>query len=162
MGDRSETALIALRQIFRATEMNSKALAREAGLTPSQHIILQLIHKLDAATPGAIAKKASITQATVTSLIDKLERQELVTRRRDDADKRRVLIDITGKGRSALAQAPDLLHDRFQERFAKLADWEQSMIVTALERIASILDAEDIDAAPVLAVGAIDKPITGE
>lgn len=160
MDDRSEIALVALRKILRATEINARALAREAGLTPSQHIILQLIDALNGPTPSAVAKEASITQATVTSLIDKLERQGLVQRRRDDVDKRRVIVDITEAGVRALRDAPDILQDRFQGRFGKLDDWEQSMIITVLERVASILDAEEIDAAPVLAVGAIDKPVT--
>ncbi len=160
MDDRSEIALVALRKILRATEINARALAREAGLTPSQHIILQLIDSLDAPTPSAVAKEASITQATVTSLIDKLERQGFVERRRDDVDKRRVIVDITERGARALREAPDILQDRFQGRFRELNDWEQSMIITVLERIASILDAEEIDAAPVLDVGAIDKPLS--
>ncbi len=159
MDDRSEIALVALRRILRATEINARALAREAGLTPSQHIILQLIDTLPSPTPSAVAKEASITQATVTSLIDKLERQGFVERRRDDIDRRRVIVDVTDKGAHALRDAPDILQDRFRGRFARLDAWEQSMIITVLERIASILDAEDIDAAPVLDIGAIDKPI---
>ncbi len=162
MGDRSDVALVALRKILRATEMNARALARKAGLTPSQHIILQLIDTLENPTPGAVAKEASITQATVTSLVDKLERQGFVVRRRDNVDKRRVMVDITEAGGRAIRKAPDILQDRFQGRFAELAEWEQSMIIAMLERVASMLDAEGIDAAPVLDVGAIDKQIPME
>jgi DNA-binding MarR family transcriptional regulator len=162
MENRSDIALIALRQILKATVINARALAREAGLTPSQHIILQLVDTLNKPTPGVVAKEASITQATVTSLIDKLEKRSLVARRKDDVDKRRVIVDITAEGTKALREAPDVLQDQFQGRFAKLQDWEQSMIITVLERVASILDAEYIDAAPILDVGAINKSLPPE
>jgi len=159
MADRSEIALVALRKILRATELNARTLARAVGLTPTQLIILQLIDSLESPTPSLIAREASITQATVTSLIDKLERQGFVSRRRDELDKRRVLVAVTERGEAALADAPDILQDRFLGRFAQLKDWEQMTLIAALERIAAMLDAADIDAAPVLDVGAIDKSI---
>ncbi|MDX1483605.1 MAG: MarR family transcriptional regulator [Alphaproteobacteria bacterium] len=159
MQDKSEIALISLRQILRATELSSRNLARESGLTPSQLIILQIVAKLDDAVPSVIARDASLTQATVTSLIDKLERRGMVRRQRDTKDRRRVLIDLTAEGKKAISGAPDLLHDRFKNRFAQLPEWEQSYIIAALERVASILGAEGIDASPVLDVGAIDTPV---
>ena len=161
MENRSDTALVALRRILRATELSSRNLAQESGLTPSQLIILQMIGRIDQPTPCEIAKRASLTQATVTSLIDKLERRGMVQRRRDTADKRRVFVDITNEGHKALAAAPDLLQERFESRFTKMPDWEQAFLITALERVASILDAEELDAAPVLDVGALDTTPNG-
>ncbi|MEN8722215.1 MAG: MarR family transcriptional regulator [Alphaproteobacteria bacterium] len=158
MEKRSETALIAMRQILRATEMNVRKLAGQSGLTPSQLIILQIVGKLENAMPSQIAREASLTQATVTTLIDKLERRSLVKRRKDEQDKRRVIIDLTEFGQQTLSIAPDLLQDQFSSRFNQLAPWEQSMLIASLEKVASLLDAEEIDASPVLDVGAIDKP----
>ncbi len=147
-----------MRQILRATEMNVRKLAGQSGLTPSQLIILQIVGKLENAMPSQIAREASLTQATVTTLIDKLERRSLVKRRKDEQDKRRVIIDLTEFGQQTLSIAPDLLQDQFSSRFNQLAPWEQSMLIASLEKVASLLDAEEIDASPVLDVGAIDKP----
>lgn len=147
-----------MRQILRATEMNVRKLAGQSGLTPSQLIILQIVGKLEHAMPSQIAREASLTQATVTTLIDKLERRSLVKRRKDEQDKRRVIIDLTEFGQQTLSIAPDLLQDQFSSRFNQLAPWEQSMLIASLEKVASLLDAEEIDASPVLDVGAIDKP----
>jgi len=159
MENRSETALIAMRQILRATELSSRKLAGQSGLTPSQLIILQLIGRLEHVMPSQLAREASLTQATVTALIDKLERRNMVTRRKDDEDKRRVIVELTDLGQQTLSHAPDLLQDQFTARFDKLKPWEQSMLISALEKVASLLDAEEIDASPVLDVGAIDKPV---
>ena len=159
MSERLEPALIALRQILRATEISSRALAKDCGLTPSALILMQITEDTENPTPSFLAKEASLSQATVTALIDKLEKRELVRRRRDDGDKRRVYIELTECGSKTLRQAPDSLQTRFEKGFAKLDSWEQSFLVAALERTTALLDAEGIDAAPVLDVGAIETPV---
>ncbi|MCI5046847.1 MAG: MarR family transcriptional regulator [Aquisalinus sp.] len=158
MSERSDAALIALRQILRATEINSRALAKSSGLTPSQLILLQVLSKSGRETAGTIAREVSLSQATVTTLIDKLEALGAVKRYRDEGDKRRVMVELTQIGRSTLEETPDSLQERFETRFRKLADWEQSFLIAALERVALLLDAEDLDAAPVLDIGGIDSP----
>ena len=159
MCDRLEPALIALRQILRATEISSRALAKVCDLTPSQLILLQITSDTENPTPGFLAKEVSLSQATVTALIDKLEARNLVRRRRDDEDKRKVCIELTNKGAKTLREAPDSLQARFERGFAGLESWEQSFLVAALERTACLLDAKGIDAAPVLDVGAIETPV---
>ena len=159
MTERLEPALIALRQILRATEISSRALAKDCGLTPSQLILMQITEDTENPTPSFLAKKASLSQATVTALIDKLEKRQFVRRRRDDGDKRRVYVELTEQGSRTLREAPDSLQTRFEKGFAKLEPWEQSFLVAALERTTGLLDAEDLDAAPVLDVGAIETPV---
>lgn len=155
MSTRLDSALIALRQILRATEISSRALAKSSGLTPSQLILLHVLAERDSVTPGVLAREVSLSQATVTALIDKLVARGLVARRKDTQDKRRVFVELSEAGRITLRDAPDYLQQRFEKRFDQLEDWEQSFLVAALERVASILDAEEIDAAPVLDVGGI-------
>src|SRR5690606_12856098 len=121
MENRSDSALIALRRILRAKELNSRLLASQTGLTISQFIILQIVARHERVLPSAVARAAGLTQATVTSLVDKLERNELVKRRRDTEDRRRIWIQVTQKRKKALAESPDLLQDRFQKAFRRLA-----------------------------------------
>lgn len=157
MENRSNSALVALRRILRATELNARQLASETGLTPSQLIVLQIVANDGKALPSTVAREAHLTQATVTSLVDKLVRAELVTRRRDTEDRRRIWIELTDAGRERLSQSPDLLQDRFETAFRELKDWQQAMLVTSLEQVSSMLDAGAIDASPVLDVGDIDR-----
>ena len=98
-----------------------------------------------------------LKHATITSLVDKLVARNLLARRRCDQDKRRVWLSILPEGKTAITSAPDLLQDTFQTRFGKLPDWHQSMLVSALERVAALLDAEELDAAPILDIGALDE-----
>lgn len=157
MEDRTETSLIALRRILRATELNARMLARATGLTTPQLIVLEIVAAAGRATPKEIAGKAGVGQATATSLIDKLEARELITRTRSDHDKRVVWVAATEKGLALLQTAPDPLQKTFSERFRILPDWEQAMIVAALERVNALLNAGTLDAAPLLDVGALDR-----
>lgn len=157
MQRRSQQALSAMRQILRATENYARTLSRATGLTASQLLLLQVLDQHGETTAGQIAAHMGITQATTTSLLHKLEGRGLVTRQRGDSDRRQVWLSLTPEGRERLAAAPDGLQEIFKERFENLDSWEQSMLVAALERVAAMLDAGDLDAAPVLDVGAIDR-----
>jgi DNA-binding MarR family transcriptional regulator len=160
---RTSSAIIALRQIFRATEISGRAHAKACGLTTSQHVVLQVLAASAGMTQTDLAREVSLGQPTVTSLLDRLEEWDLVTRQRSAYDRRRMLVQITEKGRETIDRAPSLLHERFVQRFEELADWERSFLVAALERTAELLDGSSIDCAPYLEVGVIPSPNkTGE
>lgn len=157
MNERSNTALVALRRILRVTELNSRMLADESELTTSQLLVLQHVSQQGRALPSEVAKAVALKQATVTVVVNKLEDAGFVTRRRDTDDRRRVWIELTDAGVATLEKSPDLLQHRFVQGFENLEDWEQSMIIAALERVSALLDAEEVDAAPVLDVGDLDR-----
>lgn len=157
MKRRSQQALSAMRQILRATENYARNLSRSTGLTASQLLLLQVLDQHGETTAGQIAAHMGITQATTTSLLHKLEARDLVRRQRGDSDRRQVWLSLTAEGREKLAAAPDGLQEIFKERFENLESWEQAMLIAALERVVALLDADALDAAPVLDVGAIDR-----
>lgn len=160
MPTRVAEALIAIRRIVRAAEFSARDLAKQSGLTPSQLIVLQYLSARGEAGAGAIADAAGLSHATVTALLDKLEDRNLLRRRREPEDRRRVNCSITEEGRAIVAQSPNVLQDRFAARFAKLAPWEQAAVLSALERVAELLGAEGIDASPVLDIGPLDRTPT--
>lgn len=162
MNDRSNTALVALRRILRVTELNARKLAHEAELTTSQLLVLQHVSQRGRALPSEVARAVTLKQATVTVVVNKLEDTGLVTRKRDTDDRRRVWIELTNAGKAALENSPDLLQHRFVKGFDNLEDWEQSMIIAALERVSALLDAGKVDAAPVLDVGDLDRLVLEE
>ena len=82
-----------------------------------------------------------------------LQSNGLVNRERSQIDRRRVIVTLTDAGRERLVQAPKPLQDSFVDRFSRLDNWEQHQIVAALERVATMMDAEQLDAAPLLATG---------
>lgn len=152
-----DNVLVALRRIIRATDLHSKHLAKTTGLTTPQILLLQTIRDKSDVTIGELASDVSLSQATVTTILDRLEKRKLVYRERSSTDKRKVHAHLTDAGVSILKDAPLPLQDHFTQRFDDLQQWEQTMILTALQRIAHMMDAQHIDAAPVLDVGSIDR-----
>ena len=71
--------LIALRRIMRATDLQSQKLVRQSGLTVPQLLVMQAIEKEGSPSTSALARHIVVSQATVTRIIDRLERAGLVT-----------------------------------------------------------------------------------
>lgn len=153
----TDATLRAIRRILRAAELGGRKLATATGLTPSQLLVLQEIMHRSETTPSAVAAALQFSQTTITAILDRLEEASLVTRMRNARDKRQILLRITATGRATLEAAPDLLQTRFQNRFNALPMWERAMILAALERLGELLDATDIDAAPLIDIGIIDR-----
>lgn len=148
--------LTALRRLIRATDLDSKRLARKTHLSTSQLLVLGLLAEGPAQSVGSIADKVGLAQATVTSMVDRLEERGLVTRKRSDADRRQVNVMLTDAGRQLQNQAPTALQTRFLGNFSTLRQWEKLAILSSLQRIADLMEAEHLDASPVLDVGTID------
>ena len=155
--DNSEEVLIALRRIIRATDLHSKHLAKTTGLTSPQILVLKTIRDKGQVTIGEIANEVSLSQATVTTILDRLEKREFVYRERSTEDKRKVHAYLTQKATETLLDAPTPLQDNFARQFADLHEWEQTMIISSLQRVAQMMDAQHIDASPVLDVGHLDR-----
>jgi DNA-binding MarR family transcriptional regulator len=147
---KSDEILITLRKIIRAVDLHSKALLKQYGLTGPQLLILTELGKQKENTVSNIARQISLSQATVTSILGRLERQDFVRRSRDQVDKRKVFIQATERTRSILADKPSLLQLDFVRRFNRLDCWEQNLLLSSLQRIASLMDAEKISATPLL------------
>lgn len=151
--DRIDHSLIALRRILRVTELSTRDLAHSAGLTPAQLRVLQIVEEKGSRTPKELANQMGVSQATITTLVDKLVAKQLVKRVPSEQDRRQTNVVATNEGLSRLKDAPDTLQQKYVRAFALLKDWEQALLVSSLERTADMLDAKEIDAAPVLTAG---------
>jgi len=149
-----DQVLAALRRITRAIDLHSRGLLQQVGLTAPQLAALQAIERLQPITAGALAKSVHLSQATVTGILTRLESRGLVSRLRSENDRRTVVVELTEQGQEILESAPSLLQDRFHRELLMLQEWEQTQMLATLQRIASMMDAERLDAAPVLAAGA--------
>jgi DNA-binding MarR family transcriptional regulator len=121
-------------------------------------LILQEIARAAEITASELAKAISLSQATVTGILERLEKRDLITRRRSNTDRRRVKLSTTPAGRQLLEAAPPLMQESFLEAFGCLQDWEQHMILSTLQRLVAMMDAEQIEAAPILTAEPLDPP----
>jgi DNA-binding MarR family transcriptional regulator len=148
-----ESILLSLRRMSRAIDLQSRQLAKVHDLTGPQLVCLRQLQSHQRMTPKALAASVSLSQATVTGILDRLERRGLVTRVRSTVDKRVVHLEVTDAGRTVIGDAPSPLSEVFRARLAALPKKEQAAIDEALRRVVEMMSATDVDASPILTTG---------
>ncbi len=151
--DLNEEMLIALRRVMRAVDLHSRRLVQSHGLTGPQAMLLKEVDRAGTITAGELAKRVSLSQATVTDIVKRLESRQLLRREQSETDRRRVYVRSTDAGRDVVAGSPPLLQETFGVRFNALKDWEQNLLLSSVQRVAELMDAEMLDAAPLLSSG---------
>jgi DNA-binding MarR family transcriptional regulator len=94
----------------------------------------------DEITVGELAKMAEVTPATITGVLDGLERDGMVTRRRSDEDRRVVLVTLTDQGRELLVKKREMWRERWQTKLGDLDDAQLESAATTLHMLAELFD----------------------
>ncbi|MCJ7434864.1 MAG: MarR family transcriptional regulator [Anaerolineales bacterium] len=102
-------------EIFQLIEQASKKLKQfqrrtiqESNLTPPQYFILSLLWEKDGAPFKDLASASFSSRATITGIVDTLEKKGLVTREPNHDDRRSLLVSLTGKGKKLRQSTPTL------------------------------------------------------
>ncbi len=150
-----------MRRIVRAINLQSQELSRQVGLTVPQLVLLRAIgdQPPGTATATTLRETMEVNAATMSGLVDRLARRGLLSRQRSQSDRRVVYLGLTDAGRQALSQAPSPLQEQVLDRLADLPADERGTIISSLERLVELMDAEALDASPLLTPSArIDEP----
>ena len=137
-----EQLILSLRQVNRVIDLHSKQLYKQFGLTGPQLLVIKKIAELNGPIAKMVAQAVSLSPATVTTIIDRLEISKLVQRKRSDYDKRRVELFVTDEGASLLLQEPQALPTSFTRQYQKLESWEQNQLISTVQRIVLMMEAE--------------------
>lgn len=140
--------LVALRQIIRATDLHSKHVMKVCGLTVPQLVVLLAIEELGAVTVREISRHVSLSQATVTTILNRLEERGFIVRMRNANDKRVVNSRLTDKGREILINTPPLMDDHFMKSYEMLGQNERGRILSSLQKVARLMASDDVDPRP--------------
>ncbi len=151
--EKHEELFVSIRKIIRAIDIRSKKLSKEAGVTGPQLMILQELARTKGVTAKQVSTQVNLSQATVTNILDRLESKNFIKRIRSESDRRRVALFLTDDGKEALLSAPQPIEESFVEKFSALKEWEQFQLLSSVERIAEMMGASGIDAAPLLNLG---------
>jgi DNA-binding MarR family transcriptional regulator len=123
--------LVRLQQI--ASDKMDDAFCRMAGINLTDGRCLDLLDVHEGLTAGELAEAASLSPGAVTTVLDRLERMGLVTRTRDEADRRRVLVELTPKARELAYSAYGPISGYAREYIEQLSDDEVDTISRFLE-----------------------------
>jgi MarR family 2-MHQ and catechol resistance regulon transcriptional repressor len=110
-------------------------------LTPSSGLVLGILADLgEPLPPNKIAERLIISRASVTSLIDSLERRGYVRRAPHSTDRRMLLIELTDTGRQVARDFRVLVHQQEKAWMDVLTEQEQNQLIATLHRIQTALN----------------------
>ena len=78
------------------------------GLTYPQYLVLLVLWEKDAQPVNDIAKRLYLETNTVTPLLQRMENEGSLTRRKGEADARQTIVSLTGKGRALQDELTDV------------------------------------------------------
>ena len=109
-------------------------------LTPSQIKSFFAFEKDDQAYPiGELGKNARVKSSTMTDMIDRLEKDGIAERIRDEGDRRVVKVRLTDKGKKIKRQFSTKMREGIEEAFAHLSEEEKKMLIDHLKGAYQIL-----------------------
>jgi len=126
------TTLAEFRHELRRFLHFSECVALEAGLQPQQHQLLLQVAGAPESAPVTIAyaaERLGLKHNSTVELVDRSEREGLLTRTADPSDKRRAILELTGKGRRLL--------ERLASDHAKELKIRAPRLIEALESVRS-------------------------
>lgn len=98
------TLLHAVKQVELAIRSRLDALLRPSGLTAAQFTALTVLAGRADLTSAQLARECFVTAQSMTDMVSGLEARRFVTRRRDAADRRRLVLSLTAAGRRQLTR----------------------------------------------------------
>src|SRR5262245_49523593 len=120
--------MFAGREYSTAAVMFHNAVAQKFGLSVTDLKTLDILQRRGELTAGEIALHTSLATASVTSLIDRLEKRRLVRRLRDPGDRRRVVVKLTATLEKTIAPLFESLSRRMLARFKGYSDEQIALI----------------------------------
>lgn len=91
-----------LRKIDHTIRKKGREIIIEANITIPQFQALQILIHNESLTIGELSHKMALACSTITDLIDRMEKTELVIRRKSEKDKRVVIVEVLPKGHDIL------------------------------------------------------------
>ena len=123
-------------RVARATER----VLDKVGLTLPQYRVLAFL-SLGPSMGVVLAERLAVSPPSISALVEGLVGRGLVTRQRDDADRRKVQLTLTPEGVEGLRDADRVVGERLQELIALLPDDRQK---AAVDGLAALDEAFDI------------------
>jgi DNA-binding MarR family transcriptional regulator len=115
----------------------------QVNLTVLEFKVLDNLQELGPTTMIDIASLLSVTQAWVTSLVDRLEERGLVSRERSSSDRRVIYVNLTDAGRSLYEKGKALQQRIMGDIFGVLDSEEVKSFVASIKKIRSGLEGSE-------------------
>ena len=116
---------MAFLELLRTTDMLSRRVSqviKSEGLSPNQYNVLRILRGAsEGLSCGEIGNRMITRDPDITRLVDRLEKQALVSRSRDGRDRRMVLIRITSRGLDLLSGLDEPVREAHRTQLGHLS-----------------------------------------
>ena len=141
-----DQVLEAILYLYTESRRITKELAKRADLTGPQLTVVKLLEAFGDLSLSELSDKIRAQNSTVTGIIDRMERENLVTRERSKEDRRVVYIKLTAKGRDLARAIPVEPMEVFKSALETLSGQEMKDLLRIMTKVAkkvrNIVDKE--------------------
>jgi DNA-binding MarR family transcriptional regulator len=132
-----DSSLFLLKRLGFLAKAQSMAAYERTGLHPYHHAVLAVLDEGSRETQGSIADALGYDRGQLVGLLDELEDRGLVERRRDPADRRRHMVEMTPEGKAELRKLRSLSRRLEAEILSPLDESERAQLHALLLRLAA-------------------------
>jgi DNA-binding MarR family transcriptional regulator len=136
-----EQVRLTLGELFGA-ERRLRGREQGRGLTLSQMRALIILEEEAEVTAGELAKSADLNPASVTAMLDQLESNGIVVRRRGAHDRRVCMVSLTDEGRTAVGEQRVRWQTQWEEHLKGLSEEQLLAALEVMRTITQLLDSE--------------------
>ena len=104
-------------------------------LTPIQYGVLKCVWQLDIHTPKEIADYLCIENSTISGILDRMEKKDLIERKIDKDDRRFVYIDLTKTGKDLESPVNEVIEDFNKDTLSIFSEKEADELRDMLRRM---------------------------
>lgn len=112
-------------------------------LTEVQLYTLELIHSMEKAKPSDLIAHLEISPAAISTLVDRMEKNELLMRKRDEQDRRIVWLHISQKGMREYERGIAIRQKYFTQLLDSLSEHNQKLLTFLMSKIAPDGESRD-------------------
>ena len=141
---RTKEIVYSIRKLMQAGEHYTKELNKIYNVSAAQINCLLALHENGPLPPSQIAKHVMVNSSTVTGVIDRLEKKDLVRRLRISQDRRVITVELTKSGKMLAENAPSPIQQKIIDGLNQLSPSEIKQIALTLKRLTDMLDVQDL------------------
>lgn len=131
-----------LRRIDWIIRKKGREILNDINITDPQFVALQHLVNNKQLTIGELSQKMSLACSTITDLIDRMEKSELVSREKDEQDKRVVRLVVQPKGHEIVQQVLEKRRRYLSEKLSGLSDNDKDVLLKNLKYLYDAMTEE--------------------
>ncbi|GFN36222.1 MarR family winged helix-turn-helix transcriptional regulator [Tepidimicrobium xylanilyticum] len=132
-----------LRRIDRIIRLKGREILKDYNTTIPQFTALQILINNEEMTIGELSEKMALACSTITDLVDRMEKNELVIRKKDEKDRRVVRIEVLPKGHDIVKQVLEKRIDFLNAKMASFTEEEKKSLSKLLESLYDAIKDDD-------------------